>query len=227
MTFSTLLMLAAVTLGAEAKVSGAPDGSRWWSHVAFLADDKLQGRDTGSPGHKQAALYVAHQFELLGLQPAGTKGYLQPVRFRSKRIDESRTRVSLKTAGGEHTVVLGDEALVSLAKVEAPLVFVGHGLSSPEAGIDDFAGLNVAGKVVVVLLGAPANIPGPLAAHLQSAGERGALLRKLGAVGLIAIQNPKNMDIPWDRASLARFLPAMSLGDPALDDNRGDRPHDP
>jgi hypothetical protein len=198
MTFSTLLMLAAVTLGAEAKVSGAPDGSRWWSHVAFLADDKLQGRDTGSPGHKQAALYVAHQFELLGLQPAGTKGYLQPVRFRSKRIDESRTRVSLKTAGGEHTVVLGDEALVSLridpaAKVEAPLV----------------------------LLGAPANIPGPLAAHLQSAGERGALLRKLGAVGLIAIQNPKNMDIPWDRASLARFLPAMSLGDPALDDNRG------
>ncbi len=77
------------------------------------------------------------------------------------------------------------------------------------------------GKIVVFLMGAPASIPGALAAHMQSAGERGALLRKLGAVGMVAIQNPKNIDIPWARSSLARFMPSMSLADPSLDESRG------
>jgi Zn-dependent M28 family amino/carboxypeptidase len=79
----------------------------------------------------------------------------------------------------------------------------------------------VRGKIVVFLLGAPASIPGPLAAHMQSAGERRDVLRKLGAVGMVAIQNPKNIDIPWARSSLARFMPSMSLADPALDESRG------
>ena len=69
------------------------------------------------------------------------------------------------------------------------------------------------------LLGAPASIPGALAAHMQSAGERGRIAATAGAVGTVAIQNPKNIDIPWERSSLARFMPAMSLADPALDES--------
>ena len=56
---------------------------------------------------------------------------------------------------------------------------------------------------------------------MQSAGERSALLKKVGAIGTIAIQNPKNMDIPWERSALARFQPAMALADPAMDESRG------
>ena len=56
---------------------------------------------------------------------------------------------------------------------------------------------------------------------MQSAGERSAALRRLGAIGIVSIQNPKNMDIPWERSALARFMPAMSLADPAMDDSRG------
>ena len=56
---------------------------------------------------------------------------------------------------------------------------------------------------------------------MQSAGERADALRQLGPIGMVAIQNPKNMDIPWERSSLARFMPSMSLADPAMDDNRG------
>ncbi len=101
------------------------------------------------------------------------------------------------------------------------MVFAGNGLSNPEAQVDDFAGLDVRGKLVVCLAGAPPSIPGPLAAHMQSTGERAALLKRLGAIGFVNILNPKNMDIPWERAALARFMPSMSLADPALDELRG------
>ncbi len=100
-------------------------------------------------------------------------------------------------------------------------MFAGHGLPIPEAHHDDFAGLDVRGKLVVILAGAPASIPGPLAAHMQSAAERAALLKRLGAIGLVSIANPKNMDIPWERSALARFMPSMSLADPAMDETRG------
>ena len=69
------------------------------------------------------------------------------------------------------------------ASLEAGLVFAGHGLFIPEAHYDDFAGLDVHGKLVVILAGAPATIPGPLAAHMQSPGERTAPLKRLGAIG--------------------------------------------
>ena len=104
--------------------------------------------------------------------------------------------------------------------MDAPLVFAGYGLSIPEAGLDDFKGLDVRGKLVVYLRGAPPSVPGPLAAHAQSEGERSEALRKAGAIGAVAIPNPKYMDIPWERATLARFLPAMALADAALDDTR-------
>jgi len=60
--------------------ASVPDGARWWSYVQFLASDDLQGRNTGSEGHRKAAEFVAAQFERAGLKPAGTQGYMQPVR---------------------------------------------------------------------------------------------------------------------------------------------------
>ena len=194
--------------------------------MAALADDKLEGRDTGSVGHRKAAEYVAQEFAKAGLQPAGTVGYIQAVKFKSREIDEAHSSLSLVGKGGEEPLTLGPDAIISLRvdpapSVEADLVFVGFGLANSEADIDDFKGLDVRGKVVVYLAGAPASIPGPLAAHMQSSGERGDLLRRVGALGMIAIQNPKNMDIPWERSSLARFMPSMSLADPSMDDGRG------
>jgi hypothetical protein len=204
----------------------APDGQRWWSHVRFLADDRLAGRDTGSEGHRKAAAYVAEEFARSGLQPAGSDGYLQPVNLRARQIDESQSRLGLVRATGLDLLALGEDAIVSLRvdpdpAVDAELVFAGYGLTIPEAGHDDFAGLDVRGKVVVAFRGAPPSIPGPLAAHMQSSQEWAALLKRLGAIGYATIQNPKHMDIPWDRQKPLRFLPSMSLADPALDETRG------
>ncbi len=170
---------------------------------------------------------MAREFERAGLKPAGTDGYFQPVRLVSREIDEAHSSLTLVTdSGNKEPLVLGTDAIISsrvepASELEADLVFAGHGLSIPEAHHDDFAGLDVRGKMVVFLNGAPPSIPGPMAAHMQSAGERAGLLKRLGAVGIVTIQNPKNMDIPWERIALSRSMPSMSLADPALDETRG------
>jgi hypothetical protein len=224
---SRVVLAGAVMAGGwRARAADTPDGERWWSHVKVLADDALEGRDTGSPGHRKAAEYVADQFRKLGLEPAGAGGYLQPVALKSRTIDESRSRLALVRDGHEEALRLGEDATISLRvdpapSFDAPLVFAGYGLAIPEAGHDDFDGLDARGKLVVYLRGAPPAVPGPLAAHAQSEGERSEALRRAGAIGAVSIPNPKHMDVPWDRSALARFLPSMSLADPSLDDNRG------
>ena len=72
----TAVAAAMVPLSIVARAADAPDGQRWWSHVLVLADDRFEGRNTGSEGHRQAAEYVAREFERAGLKPAGTEGYL-------------------------------------------------------------------------------------------------------------------------------------------------------
>jgi hypothetical protein len=225
---STLLLVAGLLLsvGFPARAAEPPDGERWWSHVRFLADDRLEGRNTGTEGYHRAAAYVAAEFARLGLVPAGTDGFLQPVKLRSREIDESHSSLALVGKMGTEALTLGEDAVISLRidpapSVDAELVFAGYGLRIPEADHDDFAGLDVRGKVVVALQGAPPSVPGPLAAHMQSTEVSARLLKRLGAVGIVGLRNPKNMDIPWDRLKRLRFMPSMSLADPALDETRG------
>lgn len=216
--------------GTDAAATGAPaapeEAAAWWAHVSFLATDEMRGRETGSPEHRKAANYVADQLTRAGVQPAGSNGFMQPVTFRSRKIDESKSSLALVRRGKETAVVLGDDATFGMRidpapSVEAPLVFAGHGLVIPEVDHDDFAGLDVKGKVVVYLSGSPRNVPGALSAHYQSAGERWATLRRLGAVGTIAVANPKSMDVPWERSAPNRLNPAMALADASLDETAG------
>ena len=74
-------------------------GARWFAHVEALANDGMRGRETGSPEHLKAAEYVADHFKQAGLEPAGTAGYLQPVAFRSRRINEAQSSLALVTKG--------------------------------------------------------------------------------------------------------------------------------
>jgi Zn-dependent M28 family amino/carboxypeptidase len=214
--------MLALALGAAAP------GERWWGHVTYLAGDKLEGRLTGSAGHRQAAAYVAAEFEKAGLKPAGTSAYLQPVRFRTRRIIEKDCSLALVRDGAVLPLTLGEDAYISTRvdpapALEAPLVFVGYGLVVPESHHDDFAGLDLRGKIAVYISGGPAEIPGPLRAHYQSARERSRALARAGVAGTVAIQNPKGMDIPWERAALSRFQVSMSLMDGTEDDPRAGR----
>src|ERR1019366_1991315 len=90
---STLaIVLCAGTVLAQTAQSPEPDwqaeGNAWWAHVQFLASDDLRGRDTGSDGYRRAAEYVPKKFADAGLQPAGSNGFLQPIDFEVRRLDE-------------------------------------------------------------------------------------------------------------------------------------------
>ena len=96
---ATLLLSAATALPAQAPAA------RWWAHVSFLADDRMKGRETGSPEHREAAEYVARHFKDAGLKPGGTDGYFQPVHFTSRKIVEDKSSLALvrgvdRRAGG-------------------------------------------------------------------------------------------------------------------------------
>jgi Zn-dependent M28 family amino/carboxypeptidase len=221
-----LLVCFELILFAGTALAQHPDwtalGQRWWAHVQFLADDSLEGRDTGSRGFEKAADYMAEQFRAAGLQPAGSDGYRQPMDFHAMRIDEDHSSLDLLRDGKVQAVKLGVDAILNVSSrgaenVEAAAVFVGYGLTVPESNYDDLAGQNVKGKIVVYITGGPANIAGPVKAHYQSGEERRRALLKAGAIGTISIANPKSTEVPWSRIAASRFQPRMELSDPGQD----------
>lgn len=207
--------------------AAADAGRRWWAHVSYLADDKLEGRLTGSPGYLAAATYVADRFKELGLTPAGTNGYFQPVRFAVQRVIAAESSMALVAGGHEEALVLGKDAVLGSRHpqpkaIAAPLVFVGYALHLPEAGFDDFAGQDLHGKVVVYMNGGPGDLAGPLKAHAKAAQEFSKALEEAGAIGTISIPNPRSMDIPWERIALLASQPGMRIADSDLQDTHGD-----
>jgi Zn-dependent M28 family amino/carboxypeptidase len=204
------------------------DGKTWWEYVKVLADDNMEGRETGSAGLRRAEAYIVDQLMQAGLQPAGTDGYYQPVKFRSRQIIEKDSSLALMRNDKAEPLTLGEDAILSTRvdlapELQAQMVFVGYGLSIPEKNYDDLAGLNLNGKVAVILSGTPAGIPGPLASHYQTAAERWKTLHKAGAVGIISIANPSTMDIPWSRISVNRTHPSMALADPEFNETEGEK----
>ncbi|WP_233262176.1 M28 family metallopeptidase [Vitiosangium sp. GDMCC 1.1324] len=222
------LLAALALLSAPAARADVPtlDGRSWWKHVEFLASDELQGRETGSEGYRKAAAYVAEQLAAAGVKPGAGEGYLQEMALVSRRLVEERSRLALVRGGKQTPLVLGEDAIISSrmgepGAVDAPMVFVGYGLSIPDAGYDDLAGVDLKGKVAVILQGGPEKISGALRAHHGSSSERAKALRKAGAVGVILVQSPKLVEVPWERSAKARKMPSMMFADPSLNDDQG------
>ena len=202
------------------------DGKSWWSHVRVLADDRMEGRDTGSEGLRQAESYVVEQLRKSGLEPAGADGFYQPIQIESRQIVEKDSSAVLIRDGKPEPLTLGDDAYFSsrpqlAPELQAPLVFVGYGLQIPEKNYDDLAGLDLRGKVAVYIAGSPADVPAALSAHYQSASERWKSLQAAGVVGTISVPNPASMDVPWSRMTLNRTKPTMQLVGKEFDDTAG------
>jgi Zn-dependent M28 family amino/carboxypeptidase len=212
--------IAALPLSSQAAEPTKAD-SAWWGHITVLASDPYEGRLTGSPGYAKAARYVAAKFKAAGLKPGGAKGsYFQPVKYLEERVDAAHSHVTLQDGGKTTLLTVGADLTLGArdaqpATIAAPLVFVGYGLHLPEAGYDDFAGLDLKGKIVVVLGGGPDTLSAALKSHASST-EFPKAVAAAGAVGVIRIQNPKAMDIPWPRLIALSSQPGMRLAEPAL-----------
>jgi Zn-dependent M28 family amino/carboxypeptidase len=216
-----LIMVACTAQAAEHF-----DGKTWWDTVKEISDDKYEGRDTGSKGEHQAQEFIVGKLKALGVQPAGSKGYFQSVKLRTVEIDEPHCTLALVRDGQAQALTLGEQAYFSTRyplapKVDAPLVFVGYGLNIPEKNYNDFAGLDLKNKVAVILTGSPADVPSALSAHYQSRAERWKALKAAGAIGIVQIQNPASVDLPWARSSLNRNHPSMDLVGPEFDETSG------
>ena len=92
----TAVALLTLAVGTSAQPAGTQfDGKTWWEHVKFLADDSLEGRDTGSEGIKKAQAYAVEQLKKAGFAPAGTEGFYQPVSFMQYQVDEAKSSLAL------------------------------------------------------------------------------------------------------------------------------------
>jgi Zn-dependent M28 family amino/carboxypeptidase len=220
-----LLLVFALALAGCTTLS-QPDpaerAQRWWHDVSVLADDGMEGRLTGTPGYRRAADYVVARLQEIGLEPAGTEGFLQEVRFEEQFVDAARSAASLVADGRETPLAIPGDIIIGRGdgprppRIDAPLVFVGYGLHMPEAGHDDLAGVDLKGKIAVFISGGPAEIAGSLKAHARR--DRARLLSERGAAGMLSLTTAKAIEVPWSRAMVTSTQSGMYFADPALRD---------
>jgi len=161
------------------------------AHVMFLASDAMRGRDAGSPEYDIAANYVASQFYAAGLRPGGGDGsYLQKVPLiRMNAADKGQVSLNGQslTFGEDYLPGVNPQAPESM--IEGKVVYVGYGIVRP--GRDDYAGVDVRGKIVAVVRGAPEGLDSEEAAHFGGIATKAAIAKAKGAVGVISLQTPE------------------------------------
>jgi hypothetical protein len=164
------------------------------AHMEFLADDLLEGRATGTRGFQLAANYVRAQFEEMGLKPAGVGGsYFQNIHFRKSELLRDQCFLTIKRDGAEQKLVMdkdfvmSGDALRTDSNAAAPAVFAGYGVTAPKFKYDDYAGVDVRGKIVVALYGAPPSFPSAPGAYYSDSIVKLGNAAAHGAIGVLII----------------------------------------
>ena len=192
---SVAFVLCAVSTPVAAE-TWQPEEAAMRGHVGFLASDEMKGREAGSPEYDIAARYVAAQFETLGLKPAGAKdSFIQPVPLITFRAADEGS-IFLLNKNTETRLEFGVDYLPGTTPLapqltlNAPMVFAGFGVVAPSFKRDDYAGIDVKGKIVVLLAGAPSTLPTEERAHYANTVSKRELAAKRGAVGIILVDTP-------------------------------------
>ncbi len=193
------------------------DPARIRAHVEFLASDAIEGRMAGTRGYDVAARYVASQLAQLGARPAGDGGtWFQTVNLLQATPTLAAGKVRIARGGMVTELVLNDEYLPRAyyaegpTEITAPATFVGHAIRAPELGYDDFAGVQLAGRIAVVLGGAPPTFPPDQRAHYSHSSTKFRALTERGALGAVFFDTPSNEKrFPWARALQMSWQPSM------------------
>jgi len=187
------------------------------AHVEFLADDLLEGRDTGTRGYDLAARYVAAVYAMAGLQPAGDDGsWFQHFDTVEGRLVEDSAAMVLRTDSGEdipmlwqEDYVLGGSYVDGETRIEAPVTFVGYGISAPELAHDDYRDLDVDGHVVAWFSGAPESFPSHQRAYYSSRSKVENAARR-GAIGILSFSTRERAKVqPWEHTVKAYGFSGM------------------
>ncbi len=180
---------------------------RLYSHLAYLADDALEGREPGHEGYALAAKYVAEQYAEVGLEPGGSEGWYQQVELQTYLLDPDSPVMTVHRDGGdielearEDFVMTGDKVRAATS-VRGEVVYVGYGAHAPEYGYSDLDGVDLEGKIVAYFIGGPASITGDKLAHFSSTTNKSREWAARGAVGAITLFSRRTEEsFPWERA---------------------------
>lgn len=192
-------------------------------HAEVLADDALEGREAGTRGYDAAADYVALQYKNIGLKSFNADGsYFQPVSLLESRLDVNSAQISF-TSGAEVTelkiredFVMGAGFGTSVEAISAPLVFVGFGITSPDNDFDDYADIDVTGKIVVMLSGAPAQFSTDSRAYYSRTKPQTAVAN--GAIGYITVRSLTDQN----RRDFNFYLPGLGSSSMRWTDENGE-----
>ncbi|WP_395787722.1 M28 family metallopeptidase [Aquimonas sp.] len=214
---------APAPIATPAAFDEATSARRIEADLRFLADDLLEGRAAATRGFDIAALYVAAEYSKLGLEPAGDDGsWFQSVPLIEAQRVPGAAELKLTGTGAlegrsetfefQVDFLPGINFNANTHSVEAPLVFVGQGVVAPEFEHDDFRGIDLRGKVAVVLSGAPERFPNDERAYYSSGIVKSATLVERGAVGVIYLGDPeREAKSPWARGARNWLVPGMRL----------------
>ncbi len=205
MPFRLFALLACSLLLGQAP---QPDERALRAHLSLLADDVFEGRGTGQRGGELAVRYLETQLQVLGLQPANGASFRQTVKLSGIRLEEATSGLSFEGPKGSIAPRLGTElalgaaAAEALLKVDAPLVFVGHGIAAPDGQRDDYKGLDVRGRILVMLVGDRRNgPPGPLCCEPENYYGRWTYkfeeARRQGAAGVLLVHTDRSAGYGW------------------------------
>lgn len=194
---------------------------RLQAHMEFLADDLLAGRMTGTDEHRLAAEYVEAQFRQIGLEGGTGQNFQQQVPLRSTKLSIDQSHLNLIDRDTERRLQWKDDFVLyprfadTQSRVQAPLVFAGYGIVAPDQNHDDYANLDVDGKIVVILSRAPKTFPADQRAFYAGGRHKAAMAVQRGAVGLVSIRNHyQRQQKSWDDAqSNAGLEPSMRWSD--------------
>ena len=219
---SVLLVLLALPRFVIAQSSPAITAAEIQKHVKYLASDQLEGRRTGTKGGDAAAQYIADEFRSYGLKPVGDQGtYFQKFEFVAGiRLGEVNTLAHV--IAGKTTTLTIDKDFRPLGfstsdAFEGDLVFVGYGISDTSKKLDDYAGLDVTGKAVLVLRNAPPSEMGRDFSQYVPLRYKAAKAREKGAKAIIVVTGPEDSDkddlirLGYDNAMGNAGLPALNI----------------
>jgi Zn-dependent M28 family amino/carboxypeptidase len=206
-------------------------GDRINQHMTVLAGDALEGRGPGSAGFDGALRYVETTLTSYGIAPAGENGgFRQRVPLRNSVVVQKASSMAVTSAAGRRMLTYGKDYLLAADPLRedvsidaAPVAFVGYGVSAPALGYDDYAaGVDVTGKVVAYLSGAPATLPSNERAYYSSGAVKDAEAVKRGAIGTISFTSPDDPRFRWDVSIATNRQGGYASVDAQGKPNRGD-----
>src|SRR5580700_9678285 len=201
-----ILLLAAAVSAANL---GDVSGDRMRAHVKYLASDQLEGRGVGTRGEKLATEYIAAQFASAGAKPAGENGtFFQHVPMVGAVTERSATLTAIANNQPVSFRWLDDYVGVSepqeaTDQFDAEAIFVGHGIVAPEFHWDDFKGVDVKGKVLVLFTNEPPSddpkfFGGPALTYYGRWTYKYEQAARMGAAGVILIHKTEMASYGWD-----------------------------